>query len=171
MLNLGRTGLTRDIDEAEQRFAGCHGLWRRSPGGGRWPFAGDGPWHLIRPEIGDVKGDWSETLIHTDAGKELRVRKVESRAPRSPLDRAEVGERDRVTAWLQLLPDELDRKIVWAGTELVFQERGREWKAIGRALGIGCGPDAVARRYRRGLAAIVCRLNGWPLHRARAMAA
>jgi hypothetical protein len=28
-------------------------MWWRAPGGGRWPFASDGPWHLIRKEWED----------------------------------------------------------------------------------------------------------------------
>src|SRR5688572_11217115 len=77
--------LPRDVDALQEAFVRAHALERREPGGGKWPFAGDGPWHLIQPEVGDIAGDFSETLIHTDAGKELRVRKVESREPRTPL--------------------------------------------------------------------------------------
>jgi hypothetical protein len=28
-------------------------MWWRAPGGGKWPFASDGPWHLIRKEWED----------------------------------------------------------------------------------------------------------------------
>ncbi|MEH6723219.1 MAG: hypothetical protein V7686_06835, partial [Qipengyuania sp.] len=56
-------GLPGTIDDLEERLVGVHALWLRSPGGGKWPFAGDGPWHLAQAEVGDIKGDYSETLV------------------------------------------------------------------------------------------------------------
>ncbi|QZD87677.1 hypothetical protein [Qipengyuania psychrotolerans] len=89
----GPSSVPSTLEDLEERLIGVHELWRRSPGEARWPFAGDGPWHLAQGEVGDIKGDFSETLITTDAGKELLVRKIESRRPRTALDAREVGER------------------------------------------------------------------------------
>jgi hypothetical protein len=167
----GAGGLPATIEEIEEALVACHELWRRSPGEGRWPFAGDGPWHLAQGEVGDVAGDYSETLIHTDAGKELRVRKVDARRPRCPLDAGEVALRDRVTAWLQRVPDPADRRAVWLATLALHREQGRvPWTAVARAIGWARTPAALALRYRRVLAALVCALNGWPSRRAKVLA-
>ncbi|MGX7896880.1 hypothetical protein [Tsuneonella sp. HG222] len=161
----------RRIDQAEEALIACHGLWRRSPGQGKWPFAGDGPWHLIQGEVGDFAGDFSETLIETEAGKQLQVRKLDTPAPRVPLDRGEVAERDRVTAWLGLV-GEAERRLVWTATGRLAAGEGRvPWGKLVRWHKLGVGPDAAARRYRLALARIVCALNGWPERRAKAMLA
>jgi hypothetical protein len=35
------------FDAVEERLIEAMRLWWRSPGGGRWPFASDAPWHLM----------------------------------------------------------------------------------------------------------------------------
>lgn len=160
----------RDISEAEECFIRAHVLERREPGGGRWPFAGDGPWHLIQPEVGDIAGEFSETLIENQAGKLLQVRKIDSLEPRAPLDAAEVAELAVLRSWLALVP-ERDRKLVWIATARLAAGEGRvPWKAIGRWLRIDRSPDTVARRYRQAMARAVCALQGWPSRRAMQMA-
>lgn len=150
----------------------AHDLWRRSPGDGRWPFASDGPWYLAQAEVGDVKGDQSETLLTTEAGRELLVRKVDSIAPRSALDAGEVALRDRITGWLGLVPEPLLRRAVWRATgQLAAGEARVGWKALAAALHWTKTPDALARAYRRELALLLCKLNGWPARRARALVA
>lgn len=162
--------LPRDIDAAQECFIRAHALERREPGGGRWPFAGDGPWHLIQPEVGDIAGEYSETLIENEAGKLLQVRKVESLEPRSPLDAAEVAELALLRSWLVLVP-ERDRKLVWVATARLAHGEGRvPWKKLGRWLKIDRSPDTVCRRYRLAVARLVCALNGWPSRRAQQMA-
>mgnify|MGYP003577860621 CR=1 FL=1 len=37
-------------ERVEERLVETMRCWWRMPGGGRWPFAGDGPWHLARRE-------------------------------------------------------------------------------------------------------------------------
>jgi hypothetical protein len=160
------------IDRVEEEMVECHELWRRSPGAGKWPFAADGPWHLAQPEIGDVAGEYSETFVHTEAGKELRVRKVDSPPPRRvPLSRDEVDRRDRVTSWLEHLPDPMSRAIVHQATLAMWRGESRPpWKKIAGAVRWPKGLDALAFAYRKALALIVCHLNGWPKRKARAMA-
>lgn len=163
-----------DIDALQEAFIRCHELERRMPGEGRWPFAGDGPWNLIQPEVGDVAGDadYSETLIRNASGKELQVRKLDSRAPRTPLDAGEVGEYRRIVGWLQMIEDPADRRMVWLATARLAAGEGRvPWTAVKRWIGSDRSPDALVLRYRRALALVVCRLNGWPTRRAKAMAA
>lgn len=147
-----------DIAAVEQALIDCHELWRRSPGAGRWPFAGDGPWHLIQGEDGDYAGDGADGVSS-------------SARPRTPLDAGEVGERDRVTAWLQLLDDPADRAIVWrASMDLWRGEPSPQWRAMMRAIRWDRSDRALAARYPRALAMILCRLNGWPIRRAKALA-
>ena len=147
----------------QERLVGVHGLWRRTPGDGRSPFACDGPWHLMLREVGDIVGHYSETLLTNAAGKEMQVRKVDQSAPRTPLRTAEVAERDLVTGWLTLLAEPLDRKVVWLATaHLARGEDAPGWTEIKRITGAVQGPSALAWRYRKALAALVCRLHGLP---------
>lgn len=169
----GSVELPRDIEALQDAFIRAHALERREPGGRKWPFAGDGPWHLIqrdRDEAPELE-DRSETLIETDAGKLLQVRKLDSRMPRTSLDAAEVAELALLRQWLMLVP-ERDRKLVWIATARLHAGEGRvPWKAIGRWLKIDRSPDTLALWYRQGLARAVCSLNGWPQRRAMRMAA
>ena len=160
------------IGEIEEAFVAVHALWRRSPGGGRWPYAGDGPWHLAQGEVGDIKGEYSETLIRTEAGKELQVRKIDAREPRTPLSAAEVDERDRVTGWLQSVQDDALRRCIWEASAALARGEGRvPWRAIALWLRWERTPNALKARYRLALGELVCRLNGWPMRRARVLAA
>lgn len=142
----------RDVAEVEEALVECHELWRRSPGGGRWPFAGDAPWHLMQRSAheGDYGGDGQDAVSASER-------------PRPPLDAEEVAQRDRATAWLQLLPDEDDRRLVWLATAALHRGEGRvPWLAIKRWMRWERTPDALVHRYRKALAAIACHINGWP---------
>lgn len=156
-------GVPGSMAALEERLVAVHGLWRRTPGDGPSPFAKDGPWHLMLREVGDILGHYSETLLVNEAGKELLVRKVDQRAPRTPLRAAEVAERDRVTGWLGLLADPLDRKVVWLATaHLARGEDAPGWTEIKRVTGTQLTPRSLAWRYRKALAVLVCRLQGVP---------
>ena len=148
-----------DIDALQESFIRAHELERRMPGAGRWPFAGDGPWNLIQGEAGDYGGDGQDGASS-------------SRAPRPPLDAGEVAEYRQALAWLEMVEDAGDRRLVWLATGRLAAGEGRvPWTAIGRKMRSTRSPDALVRRYRKALATVVCRLNGWPVRRARAMAA
>jgi len=169
------TGLVRprDIEELQEAFIRCHDLERREPGNGRWPFAGDAPWHLMQREVeaGDYCGDGQDGV-------------GSSVAPRPPLSAAEVGELATLRSWLLLVPEatgkgmavDHDRKLVWVASGRLAQgdvaDGGRvPWKAVGRWIGSPRHPVTLAERYRVALATVVCLLNTWPVARARRMAA
>lgn len=160
--------LPRCVDELQDALIRAHALERREPGGGKWPFAGDGPWHLIQGEQGDYAGEGTDGVSS----------EVE---PRPPLDAEEVAELRTLRSWLQLIPDTSyprdpayrgDRKVVWIATARLHAGEGRvPWKALGKWMRSCRDPDTLALRYRLALARVVCRLNGWPERRARRMAA
>lgn len=175
----------RTIADLQEAFVRCHLLEAREPGGGRWPFAGDGPWHLMqRDHVDDTPAlaDRSTTLLETPAGQLLEVRKVDSLSPRIPLSCAEVDELATLRRWLLLVPDaaaplasDHDRRLVWLATGRLARgdvsDGGRvPWKQVRRWLGSPRTPEALARRYRLALARTVCRLNCWPMDRAQRMA-
>ncbi len=147
------------IWSVEEALIACHDLWWRTPGGGRWPYAGDGPWHLIQGEAGDYAGDGQDSTSS-------------SAKPRTPLSSAEVDERDRMTVWLEWLDDPVDRGIVHRASHALWRGETRvPWMEIKRQMGWAKSMDSLAWRYRKGLALIACRLNGWSTRRAQAMAA
>lgn len=126
-------------------------LWRRSPGSGRWPFASDGPWHLMSRDVNagdyDARGGF-------DTSSDVAVRPL-------PLSRAEVDQRDRVTEWLMLLRSEEDRRLL----AICLDHHARGWKQlpwvdrIMPMLGMRRGKDGLAKRYRAALRAIAEALN------------
>lgn len=126
-------------------------LWRRSPGEGRWPFASDGPWHLMTREVD--KGDY-DARGGFDTSSDVVLRPL-------PLSREEVERRDRVSEWLMLVPAAEDRRLLAACLE--FHARGYThlpWARIMRVLGVARGKDGLAKRYRAALRAIAVGLNG-----------
>lgn len=151
--------IPRCIDELQEALVEAHALERREPGGGRWPFAGDGPWHLIRAEAGDYGGEGVDGVS-------------DRRVPRPPLDQGEVARLAELRRWLQLVPHESDRKLVWVATGRLHAGEGRvPWKAVGAWLKLDRSPNAIMYRYRKALAVVVCEINGWPASRAKRMAA
>lgn len=142
-------------DEVEEALVEAWRLWRRSPGGGRWPFASDGPWHLMSREAS--AGDWDARGVEGSEGggaPELRE---------GSLSIAEVERRDRVSGWLRHV-GERDRKLVTCVVEQLGQGRrapdfmalrGRFPGRTGRAL----GADGLRMRYGRALSAIAQRVG------------
>lgn len=116
-------------------------LWRRSPGGGAWPFASDGPWHLIRKE-------WSDW----DARDPKPLRSL-------PLTRDEVRQRDETSQWMALV-GERDRPLVVLA--ITWKARGYSqipWKRMLRPLGLKFGADGLRMRYGRAIRAIAVELE------------
>ena len=162
------------VSALQERLVAVHALWRRTPGDGPSPFARDIPAHLIVRDrnAGDILGEYSETLLVNQSGKELLVRKVDERAPRAALSIADVAERERVTGWLALLPDTLDRRLVWFATaHLARGEDAPVWGEIKRAVGAAVTPRTLGWRYAKALAVVLCRLHGVPVRHAREIAA
>jgi hypothetical protein len=176
------------VGALEERLIGVHALWRRTPGGGQSPFARDIPAHLMLRDraAGDIVGEYSETLLVNEAGKELLVRKIDERAPRSPLRAAEVAERELVTGWLGLLLPEgfeqlaeakqrdavLTVRVVWLATaQLARGEDRPQWSEIRRVTGAKLTPRSLAWRYTKALAVLLCRLHGVQVRHAKAIAA
>lgn len=125
-------------------------LWRRSPGGGRWPFAGDGPWHLIQREV--MAGDYDAR------GGDLTSSDVPLRP--LPLSRAEVAMRDARSEWLGFIGKADDRRLVVVA--LAYLAQGRTtvpWRRIKHQLGIPFGEDGLRKRFDRALLAICTALN------------
>jgi len=141
--------LPRSIAQLEDELVAVHGLWWRTPGAGCWPFAGDGPWHLIQGEGGDWAGDGVDGVSS-------------SAVPRPALDRRDVARRERVTAWLGLI-DVADRRVVHAGTLALWRGEARvPWGELARGLRWGKSVSALAWAYRKALAVMLCRLHGLP---------
>ncbi len=122
-------------------------LWRRSPGEGRWPFAADGPWHLMSRDAQsdyDARGgDLTEPVLRP-----------------LPLSPEECDRRDTVSEWLMLVPAAADRRLL--ATCLEFHARGYTqlpWSRIVPMMGLARGKDGLQKRYRRALRAIAEGLN------------
>lgn len=146
----------------EERLIDAIDLWRRSPGGGRWPFAGDAPWHLMtrrtRIAEGGFKGRDLQLRMQAEDAEEAK--RMEGRGRRGGLSRDEVARRDEATEWLGWC-SVADRKVV---TEALKQRAsGRtnvDWARVKAAIGIEAGNKGVYRRYSRAVSGIAKRLNG-----------
>ena len=132
-------------------------LWHRTPGDGRWPFAGDGPWHLVTPDATDVGR--AEHVLNAE-----REGEPAAEPPRRlPLSLAEVERRDRVSEWIKLAP-ERDRKLVaLVLSRLAKGDKRVKWSKIRQQL-IKSGEPAISARglgmrYSRAVTAIVQALN------------
>lgn len=118
-------------------------LWRRSPGeGGRSPWGKDAPWDL---------GD--QPLYGPDVDKDAPVRPA-------PLTRAEVGVRDAVSGWLELV-QERDRRLVGLAVNQMARlgYRSPAFMELRRAMGVELGADGLRKRYNRAVHVIAQHLN------------
>jgi hypothetical protein len=130
------------FDMVEERLVEAMHLWRRSPGGGSWPFASDGPWHLVKAE-----------LYGPDVDKDAPLRPL-------PLRMAEVEERDQVSAWLLWVGDRDRRLVVLAVSALAKGHKQVPWMELRRPMGVALGADGLRMRYGRAIQTICNRLNG-----------
>ncbi len=117
--------------------------WRTE--GGTWPFAGDGPWHLIK----------KEDLSVYEGGK------APARAPRIQPSRAEMTRmREVLFGWLPLVPSDVDRRIVVVA--ISWRARGYKrvpWRKVAAKVAGGLSSDAVKMRYRRAMHDLTVALN------------
>jgi hypothetical protein len=122
--------------------------------------ATDIPVRLMQPEVGDIAGDFSETLLTNAAGKELLVRKLDSRRPRTPLGVGEVARLEALWAWLGMLSDEMDRRVVWAASFALARGEAFDWGHVKRVLRHPRTPSRIGGQYREALAKLLCRAAG-----------
>lgn len=152
--------------------------WRAPDGGVSLkgsPWAKDGPWSLAQAVLGeDVaagNAEYSETLLTNAAGKELLVRKVDTLRPRSPLSVAEVARLEQLLGWVMLLPDQLDRRVIWEAAFHLWRAEDFDWPTIARRIGYPRSVTRLAGRYREALAKLACRVSGVPERHYRALLA
>lgn len=130
------------FDMVEARLVETVRCWWRMPGGGAWPFASDGPWHLIRKQW----EDW-------DARDPKPVGRL-------PLRRAEIAAMEEATDWLTYVPDERARQMLIVG--LLERARGKTqtgWAALREQLREPLSPAAMSMRYSRAISFIANVLN------------
>lgn len=128
-------------DDVEARLIDAVQLhWRTE--GGRWPFASDGPWHLIRKE-------WSDW----DARDPKPM-------PRIPLGKAEMARMREAFGWLLLVGEDVDRRLILlCVTERAKGPKRVPWARVARLMGGGHEPDALRMRYRRAMGVLTARVN------------
>lgn len=150
------------FDAVQERLVEAMRLWWRSPGEGRWPFAGDAPWHLMtrrtRIEAGDFKGRDLQLRMQADDAEEAK--RWEGRDRKGPLSRDDVALRDETTEWLTWLASDARKVVVAAVTQLAAGRSNIDWRKVKAALGAEVEHKGLYRRYSRGLTAIAQRLNG-----------
>lgn len=126
-------------------------LWRRSPGGGAWPFATDGPWHLMTRD--QNAGDWDARGVDRTSS-EVPLRPL-------PLTRDEVARRDAVSEWIALIPAADDRRLVWIACDYLAAGHARvPWGKVKRRMRVKFGEHGLRRRFGRALAHVAQALNG-----------
>lgn len=144
--------------------------WRDQSG--TWPFASDGPWHLMRAVAGDYDARGGDLA---DAAP----------MPRLPLTRAERARMDETVRWLSFLPEQAatgrprmgggcDARLVILATRKLAAHRGEgrgqvRWSLLLRPMGLRKGAGALAKRYTRAISAIAIELErqGVPVDLAR----
>jgi hypothetical protein len=139
-------------------------LWRRSPGGGQWPFAGDAPWHLMTRKTrvligieGGMKG--RELQLHMQAQDAEETRQWQGRDRFGPLTRADVARRDETSEWLTWIAADARKVVVAVLAQLASGRTNVDWRRVKLALGVETGDKGVYRRYTRSITAIAQRLN------------
>jgi hypothetical protein len=153
------------FDAVQERLIEAVHLWRRSPGGGSWPFAGDAPWHLMtrrtRVAIAEEVGIRGRDLqLHMQAEDAEETKRWEGRDHRGPLSRDEVALCDETTEWLGLVPDRDRKLVILALTQLSSGRATIDWRRVKAQLGAEIGSKGLYRRYSRAISGIAKTLNG-----------
>jgi len=145
------------FETVEERLVEAMLLWKRSPGGGHWPFAGDGPWSLITRETRASAGD----LAMMDLWRiEQDERKLGGGERALPLTRADVARRDEASEWLAHVPERDRALVVLALGWLAKGEARVPWMRLKAALGVKFGANGLRMRYERAIAGVAMALNG-----------
>lgn len=132
------------FDDVEARLVEAMRLWWHVEGAG-WPFASDGPWHLIAQ---DKTWDWDR-----DSWADAPI-------PKLPLSREQMRRRDEATAWLRHAPDRDRRLVVMAVTALAAGRKTVPWRALLKPMGLTLGAHGLRKRYSRAVTCICETLNG-----------
>lgn len=135
-------GSFMSFDDVEARLVEAVRLWRRMPGGGRWPFAGDGPWQLVTREV-----------YGPDVDKDAPVRE-------RPPTRAEIAAMEEASEWLLLVPEADRRLVALAIGRLARGEKRVAWAKLKAAMGVRHGADGLRMRYSRAISRVCEVLNG-----------
>jgi hypothetical protein len=130
----------------EAALVEAHDLWRRSPRAGHHPLKSCWPNEMLqRIDAGDLDGRGGDMVA-----PELRP---------LPLSRAEVAQRDRVSAWLAFIPGEINRRIVVLAVGQLASGRSQvDWRRVRNRLRLANGRGSEGR-YSRAIGAICATLN------------
>lgn len=142
----GRVDFHWTFDAVQERFVEAMQFWWRVEGGS-WPFAGDGPWHLI-------ERDWAD--LNTDVAEGRPIAPVLKPVPMS-LD--EIARRDQATEWF-LLIQERDRQLVQIA--VAYLARGAAqvpWTKVRRKMRVENGTRALGMRYSRAITSVAQQLT------------
>lgn len=138
------------FESVQERLVNGLLLWRRAPDRERG-------WQAVRSLWPDTKESehWSIAL-----GGELSSLPQDKPEPRrSALTRDEVTEMELVGEWLQLVPEQ-DRKLVVYALAALASGRARiPWLRLRRPLGVKLGADGLRKRYGAAITGICAALN------------
>lgn len=141
------------FDAVEERLIEAMRFWWRSPGGGSWPFAGDGPWHLVTRLARAGSADEVWRIEHDE------LKAADRRPVQLPLTRDDIARRDEASEWLAHVPP-ADRELVVAAlVHLAAGAKPVPWTRLKHRLGIRFGADGLRKRYSRAVAGIAAALN------------
>jgi hypothetical protein len=141
-------------------------LWKRSPGGGKWPFAKDAPWHLMTRRTRLSAADYKqgrELQLHMQARTTRKPSAGKGARSRGPLSRDEVARRDEATEWLTWMAEDARRVVILALAQLAQGREAIDWRRVKAALGTArdrqqgrlsalfAGDSGVAERLNRAL--------------------
>ena len=150
------------FDAVQERLVEAMRLWHRSPGGGRWPFASDAPWHLMtraaRIECAGYR-EGREKQLHLQAEDAEEAKRWEGSDARGPLSRDDVARRDEATEWLSIIPARDRRLVILALTQLAKGAKQVAWVRLKPLLGVEFGADGLRMRYSRAVSGIAKALN------------
>lgn len=128
-------------------------LWRRSPGGGVWPFASDGPWHLVQAQAGDYDARGGDGV-----SSDVPLRPL-------PLRLDEVAVRDARSEWISRFVAERDRRLVVMVLVLKAAGQTVSWLRLRRRFGDQVGSHGLRKRYSRAITCICTGLNAAEIRR------
>lgn len=153
--SVGETPVFWTFDMVEARLIEAVEVRRRMPGGGRWPFAKDGPWHLI-PEAARAETVADFLLDAALMGHEDRF---------SAPSRAEIAAMEEAEGWTLFVGDEGQRQALAAG--IVERAKGAKrvgWTRLCERLSFPHAPAAMERRFARAVTTIANVLNALAGH-------